>query len=176
MIVVLADTHGSEGHRLEGAALEAVRAADLVVHAGDFTTGAVLAALEDEAAALAAVHGNNDDAAVRERLPAERVRDHAGVRLAVVHGHEHTATTLPLFGREAGADLVVVGHSHRPGFDRVGGTAVLNPGSHADPRQYRPGYATLRVDGTSLSGRIRDPDGVPFRSFGVALDREKGDR
>lgn len=167
MIAVVADTHGRGDHRLRGAVLEAVRSADLVVHAGDFTAPTVLDAFESEAASVAAVHGNNDDAVLRDRLPAERVLEHGGVRIAVTHGHEHTETTLPLFGRQAGADLVVVGHSHRPGFERIGGVGVLNPGSHAEPRWHRPGFATLEVADGAIAGRIAEPDGTAVDSFTV---------
>jgi putative phosphoesterase len=169
VIAVVADTHGSEDHRLEGRTLAAVREADLVVHAGDFTTEAALEAFDREAAALAAVHGNNDPPAVRERLPPERVVEHEGVRLAVAHGHEHTGTALSLFGRQSTADLVVVGHSHRPGIRLADEVPVLNPGSHADPRQFRPGHAELEPagDGDGLEGRLVDPDGTVFERFTV---------
>lgn len=181
MITVVADTHGREDHRLEGRTLEAVREADLVIHAGDFRTEAVLDAFEEEAGELAAVSGNNDPPAVRERLPDERVVERAGVRVAVAHGHEHTETALSLFGRQSMADLVVVGHSHRPGFRRAGTVPVLNPGSHADPRQFRPAHAELEVvpdgddppsgegrsSGRELAGRLVDPDGTVFETFTV---------
>jgi putative phosphoesterase len=185
VITVVADTHGREDHRLEGRTLEAVREADLVIHAGDFRTEAVLDAFERETDSLAAVAGNNDPPAVRERVPDERVVEHRGARIAVAHGHEHTETALSLFGRQSMADLVVVGHSHRPGFRRAGTVPVLNPGSHADPRQFRPAHAELEVghdgedspsgegrsSGGKLAGRLVDPDGTVFETFTVDASR-----
>lgn len=165
MLVAVADTHGRETHRLEGHTLEAVRAADLVVHAGDFTTGAVLDAFEREAATLRAVYGNNDTLAVRERLPATRVVEWDGLRVAMAHGHDHSATALSLFARQEEADLVVVGHSHRPAFSRVGDVPVVNPGSHAEPRRYRPAHAELERDGDGVRGRLCEPDGTVFERF-----------
>jgi len=44
-LVVIADTHGRDGHRLSGRMLEAVVGADLVVHAGDFVTESAFEAL-----------------------------------------------------------------------------------------------------------------------------------
>jgi putative phosphoesterase len=163
VITVVSDTHGRTGHRLAGRTLEAVHVADLVCHAGDFLTETVLDAFEAESARFAGVIGNNDDAAVRERLPARRVVAHAGVELAMVHGHRHGATALELLGRETGVDLVVVGHSHRPGVRREGEVTVLNPGSHADPRQYRPAHAEL--DPGARRGRIVEPDGTLVEAF-----------
>jgi len=172
MITVVSDTHGTDGHRLEGRTLEAVREAELVIHAGDFTTAAVLDAFETEAGAecgeFVAVSGNNDGPAVRERLPARRTVEHDGVRFVVVHGHEHDDTSLSLLGRQERADVVVVGHSHEPGRRRVGAVTVLNPGSHADPRWHRPGHAELEPTGEGLTGQLVAPDGAVFDEFDLA--------
>lgn len=168
MLVVVSDTHGREGHRLEGCTLAAVREADLVCHCGDFTTRAVLDAFEREAAEFVGVSGNNDSAAVVDRLPATRIVEHRGVRIALAHGHEHTDTALSLFGRQSNADLVCVGHSHRPTFEFAGEVPVLNPGSHADPRFYRPAHAELDPSAQQIAGRLVEPDGTVFERFEVA--------
>jgi hypothetical protein len=165
VIAVVSDTHAREDPRLTGRTATAVAEAALVCHAGDFTTGTVLDAFEAASARFAGVVGNNDDRAVRERLPATRTVEHDGVRIAVAHGHEHTATALDLLGRQEGADLVVVGHSHRPGFDASGDVPVLNPGSHAQPRGNRPAHAELDLD--PLRGRLVDPDGTVFETFEI---------
>jgi len=169
MLVVVSDTHGRSDHRMEGRTLEAVREAELVLHAGDFLTRSVLAAFEAEASDLRAVYGNNDPTELRERLPADRIVEWDGIRIAMVHGHEHSDTALSMFGRQAMADLVVVGHSHKPGFDGRRDPPVLNPGSHADPRWHRPAHAELATDGTGgehgVTGRLVDPDGSLLDSF-----------
>ena len=169
MLTVVSDTHGTGGHRLEGRTLDAVREADAVVHAGDFTTEPVLDAVQSEAARLYGVVGNNDRPGVRDRLPDQRVVEHEGLRLVVVHGHEHTETALSLLGRQEAADLVVFGHSHRPGVHEGDGVTLLNPGSYAQPRRYRPAHAELESDGDGddVEGRLVDPDGTVFERFRV---------
>jgi putative phosphoesterase len=177
MLVVLSDTHGRDDHRLRGRAREAVRRASLVIHAGDFVTKDVLNAF-DTVCSLCAVYGNNDPRAIRERLPAQRVVEWDGLRIAVTHGHEHTDIGLSLFGRQANADLVVFGHSHRPGFEA--GQPVktspetdgadsnpprLNPGSHADPRRYQPAHAELQRDGGEYEGQLVQADGTLIETF-----------
>jgi hypothetical protein len=168
MLTVVSDTHGTDDHRLAGRTLEAVRAASFVVHAGDFYTEAVLDAFLAENGSLAGVVGNNDRHGVRDRLPSQRVVEAEGIRLVVVHGHEHTDTALDLLGRQEAADLVVVGHSHRPEFRDPGDVPVLNPGSHAQPRRYRPAHAELEREDGGISGRLVDPDGTVFEAFEIA--------
>lgn len=165
MIVLVSDTHGRGGHRLESRTLEAVRAADLVLHCGDFMTESVLDAFEAEADRFAGVFGNNDSREIRERLPETRTVELEGVRIAMAHGHEHTRTALAMLGRQENADLVVTGHSHRPNYRLEGEVPVCNPGSHADPRWHRPGHAEIELD--PLRGRIVEPDGTLITEFEV---------
>ncbi|WP_436925356.1 metallophosphoesterase [Halosimplex amylolyticum] len=180
MITVVSDTHGTDGHRLEGRTLEAVREAELVIHAGDFTTETVLEAFESEAGADAdgdgafvAVYGNNDEAGIRGRLEPTRTVERAGLRFVVVHGHDHDDTALSFLGRQERADVVVVGHSHEPGWRETGAVAILNPGSHADPRWYRPAHAELEPAEEGREGRLVAPDGEVFSEFDLpATGRE----
>ncbi|WP_254536130.1 metallophosphoesterase [Halomarina litorea] len=165
MITVVSDTHGRDGHRLTGRTLEAVREADLVCHAGDFLTAAVLDAFEAESARFAGVTGNNDTVRVRDRLPARRTVEFEGVRIAMAHGHKHSDTALAMYGRQENADLVVVGHSHRPEFRSVADVPVLNPGSHADPRRYEAAHAELALD--PFRGRLVTTEGEELERFSV---------
>ncbi|MBX0295925.1 metallophosphoesterase [Haloarcula nitratireducens] len=165
MLTVISDTHGTDGHRLEGETLAAVREADRVVHAGDFTTEAVLDAVESEARELTAVYGNNDTRAVRERLADVATFSWADLTVLVVHGHEHTETALSMLARQENADVVVVGHSHRPELAELDGRLLVNPGSYADPRRYEPAHAELDVEDGRLSARLRSPDGTIVSSI-----------
>jgi putative phosphoesterase len=159
MIAVVSDTHGTTDHRLEGRTLDAVREAELVIHAGDFTTEAVYDAFETEAAELVAVAGNNDGPAVVDSLPAVATVEWAGARFVVVHGHEHTETALTMLARQEDADVVVVGHSHRPELSELSGPLLVNPGSHADPRRYRPGHVEVETTADGLAVRSCQPEG-----------------
>ena len=167
MIAVLSDTHGRRDTRLAGPARAAVEAADVVVHAGDFTALRVLDAFDRATRRLVAVRGNADDASVRARLPAVATLDAEGVRIVVVHGHEHGETARAMLGRQEAADLVVSGHTHRPAVVETGDVTLLNPGSHADPRGATPAHAELDPTEDGLRGWLVDGDGDTIEEFEV---------
>ncbi|WP_232703365.1 metallophosphoesterase [Halobacterium wangiae] len=167
MIAVLSDTHSRDGHALAGRAREAVREADLVVHAGDFTTERALDAFHEASERLLAVHGNADDPTVQDRLPATRTLAAGGLTVAVTHRQRGGATALGLFGRERGADLVVSGHTHRPAVTETPDATLLNPGSHADPRGNPAAHAELYPVKRGVRGEIRSRDGSVLREFRV---------
>lgn len=159
MLTIVSDTHGATDHRLEGRTLTAVREADLVIHAGDFTTEAVYDAFDREAESLVAVYGNNDERSLRERLPATATVEWEGVRFVVVHGHEHGETGLTMLARQEDADVVVVGHSHRPELAELSDRLLVNPGSHADPRRYRPGHVEVKATDEGIRVKSCRPNG-----------------
>lgn len=170
MLAVLSDTHSQTGHELEGATRTAVETAEVVVHAGDFTTPAALDAFYDVTNQFYAVHGNTDTMAVRDRLPDARVVTTHGATIAVTHRQSGGATGLALFGRERDADLVVSGHTHRASVTHTDDLVLLNPGSHADPRGGQPTHAELRRLDDGLDGRIVHRNGDVLEEFTVPLD------
>ncbi|MFB6092647.1 MAG: metallophosphoesterase [Haloquadratum sp.] len=168
MLTVVSDTHSTDTHRLSGRTLQAVREADVVAHAGDFMRASVLDDFEDEADRLLGVAGNNDDAAIRQRLPEARAFTFGGLTFAMTHTRPGGSMALSLFGRQRGADVVLFGHSHRPAHEATDGVALVNPGSHAQPRGNRAAHAEFedRADG-GVRGRLVTVDGEVFESFVV---------
>jgi len=165
MLTVVSDTHSVHGHELTGRTLQAVREADLVVHAGDFMRAAVLDAFEAEARTLRAVYGNNDDSEIRDRLPEARTVEYEGFRFAVTHRVSGGPTELTLFGRERDADAVIYGHSHNPGVDTGGELPLINPGSHTQPRGYRKAHAELEPTDDGVAGRLVTPNDYVIETF-----------
>lgn len=166
MIVALSDTHRDSGTGLAGRAREAVAEADAVLHAGDFTSEAVLDAFEDLGPRLHAVHGNRCTSAVRDRLPSARTVDLDGVTVALTHRERGGQQALSLFGRERGADLVVSGHTHEAAVAGTG-PVLLNPGSHDDPRGGRATHAELASVEGGLRGSVVARDGTRMAAFDV---------
>jgi putative phosphoesterase len=137
-LLVIADTHvPSRARNLPDQVWAAVDAAEVVIHAGDWTSPDLLDELEARARRLIGVFGNNDGPELRARLPEVARATLAGVRVAVVH------ETGGRQGREArsaalydDADVLVFGHSHIP-WDSTASTGLrlLNPGSPTDRRR-----------------------------------------
>ncbi len=136
-IAIVSDTHLPRGRRaLPPACVDRLRAADLIVHAGDLVALSVLRELEALGPPVRAVHGNVDAADVRAVLPETRVVEAAGARIAVVHDAGPRAGRLArLRARFPDADAVVFGHSHIPLHEAAEGFQIFNPGSPTDRRR-----------------------------------------
>ena len=153
LVAVIADTHMPRGaRRLPESCVERLRAADLILHAGDIVAAGVLAEIEALGPRVHAVHGNMDEAALRDRLPATLVVEAGGLRIGMTHDAG------PRAGREErlalrfpGCAAVVYGHSHQPQVARVGQVWILNPGSPTDRRR-APSHTMLVLELTG--GRI----------------------
>lgn len=136
-LALIADTHMPRGaRRLPEECADRLAAADLILHAGDFSAPSVL----DELAALGppvvAVHGNVDEAELRRRLPAERMVEVGGVRIALVHDAGPARGRLGRMRRRfPDADAVVFGHSHIPLHEQDEGFQLFNPGSPTERRR-----------------------------------------
>jgi putative phosphoesterase len=138
VIAIIADTHLPRGERrLPQPCLARLRAADLILHAGDISTVVALDELCAIGPAVLAVHGNVDEPALRERLPGELQLEFEGVRLAMTHDAGPAKGRLArLRGRLPEADAVVFGHSHIPLHEADDdGFQIFNPGSPTDRRR-----------------------------------------
>jgi putative phosphoesterase len=105
-------------------------------------------------------------------LPERLVLDFDEGRVAVFHGSpwdeprgtsavylypENTRQLARL--AEVDADVIVLGHTHRPFTAEVGGTLVVNPGSCGEPRDITRTYSCAALDVGSRS--------VEFRPFSL---------
>jgi putative phosphoesterase len=138
-LAIISDTHLPRGTRaLPEGCVTRLRAADLILHAGDVIEGAVLDALEALGPPVAGVHGNVDRPDVVARLPERRVVVADGVRIGMVHDAGAARGRLER-QRAAFGDCaaVVFGHSHVPLHETAtdGAFQLFNPGSPTDRRR-----------------------------------------
>lgn len=146
---LISDTHGM----LRPEALAALRASDLIIHAGDVGKPEVLERLRATAPTFA-VRGNIDTQAWAAALPAAEAVE-AGTALIWVL---HDIAQLDL-DPSVGFAAVIYGHSHKPSIERRGGVLYVNPGS-AGPRRFGLPVTVgrLRVNGTEIEAEIVELD------------------
>jgi putative phosphoesterase len=153
-LAIISDTHLPRGaRRLPDTCLARLRDAELILHAGDLAALSVLEELEAIGPPVLAVHGNVDTPEVVERVPAERVEDVGGVRIAMVHDAGPATGRMGRMRRRfPDAAVVVFGHSHIP-LHETGddGLVLFNPGSPTDRR--RQPHHTMGT-GEARDGRI----------------------
>jgi uncharacterized protein len=142
---VISDTHGLLRPEVPGL----LAGVDLIVHAGDVGTLAVLDALR-EIAPTFAVRGNVDTEPWCTALPETevvRAGDAGEIELYVLHD----IAQLKFDPKRAGYRAVIYGHSHRASIEERDGVLYLNPGA-AGPRRFNlsPSLARVEVRGQVL--------------------------
>ena len=116
-IAILSDTHGL----LRPEVVARLKEADVILHAGDINTQAIVDQLGSYAP-IFIVRGNNDKEWAAD-LPHSLTCTVEGVRLFMVHNKKDVPRDLD------GVDVVVYGHSHRYAQEEREGVLWLNPGS-----------------------------------------------
>ena len=152
-VVVLSDTHAPRRWKSCPPAVAAhLRGADLILHAGDVCTAAVLDELGQYAPVLAVV-GNNDgpDVAAWGAEPTLEA-DVDGLAVAMIHDSGQATGRLHRMRRAfPAARLVVFGHSHIPLDQRDDRLRIFNPGSPTDRRRQPHGtIGVLRIESAEL--------------------------
>jgi uncharacterized protein len=126
-IGILSDTHGL----LRPEVPPALAGVGHILHAGDIGRPDIVPALA-AIAPVTAIRGNVDTQAWAQAFP-ETISLHlAGRRILMLHDRK----ALDRDPADDGIDLVVSGHSHRPGAETLAGVLHLNPGS-CGPRRFR---------------------------------------
>ena len=141
-ILVLSDSHGNIENMC--------RCVDLVkpcriLHLGDHIRDAEALRRLYPGLPLETVPGNCDwgcpDAG-------EKLLEAGGQRILMMHGHtrrvKETKMDAILAARQAGADILLFGHTHRAMVDRDGPLWIMNPGAAGDP--LRPGYGVITIE------------------------------
>lgn len=120
--------------------MEALRGSQLIIHAGDVGKPEILASLQ-QLAPVVAVKGNIDKAPWVSELPATATVEASSAAIYVIHDiHE-----LDLDPVSTGIQIVVSGHSHKPGRNDRSGILYINPGS-AGPRRFQLPVTVARLD------------------------------
>jgi len=144
-IGLISDTHGL----LRPEAIEFLRGADHIIHAGDIGVPEILEKLR-ALAPVTAVRGNNDRGDWARAVP-----DSANVQVEEVTIHVlHDVSELRL---QPGVRVVVSGHSHKPRVQERDGVLYVNPGSAGPRRLTLPiALGELKITRASVRARIQE--------------------
>ena len=145
IIGLISDTHGY----LDPSAIQALKKADMIIHAGDIGKPDILGALR-QIAPVTAVRGNMDGGAWARSLPRTDIIEIGDVFIYVLHD----INDLDLDPPSASIHAVVSGHLHRPSIAHRNGVLYVNPGSATLPRQSLPSVALIDLRGDRLHARI----------------------
>jgi len=166
----------SDSHGLHDPKLEALFAGcDVVLHAGDIVKPAVLDAL-GRVAPVRAVRGNNDLGPSFAALPEALVEAVGPLTALVIHDLGARGRPAPaartLIARHR-PQVVVHGHSHRPGAAVVDGRLLVNPGA-AGPRRFSlpRTAAVLEVRGRHARVTWHDLAGEALAPYGEPIEAE----
>ena len=134
-IGLISDTHGL----LRKEAVEALRGSELIIHAGDVGKPEILEVLK-RIAPVVAVRGNVDTEPWAQALPETAVAEAGAAMIYVLHD----VKALDLNPAASGFQIVVSGHSHKPGKTERDGVLYINPGS-AGPRRFQLPVTVARL-------------------------------
>ena len=148
VVGVISDTHGL----VRPEAMAVLRSCDTIVHAGDVGNPEVLEALR-QIAPLRAIRGNVDLWA--SDMPDTDIVEIDGRRLYMLHD----VNALKVDPVSEGFDVVISGHSHKPGISEDNGVLYLNPGS-AGPRRFTlpVSVALLTISDEGLEAKLVELD------------------
>ncbi|MGA2419318.1 MAG: metallophosphoesterase family protein [Candidatus Acidiferrum sp.] len=135
-IGLISDTHGL----LRPEALDALRGSHLILHAGDVGDPVILATLRN-IAPVVAIRGNVDTEPWADALPVTELVTATGVNIYMLHNRE----SLDLVPEAAGVNIVLSGHSHKPGQEWRREVLYINPGS-AGSRRFNLPITVARLD------------------------------
>jgi len=161
LIGVMSDTHDDIEKTRKAVARFNREGVEHVLHAGDFVSPFMIDTLQDLAAALTGVFGNNDGDRYLLGQRSARLSDMkiagtfaridlGGMKIALLHGDDRELLqTLAGYGS---LDLLVYGHTHRPEVRNAGSLLVVNPG---EVYGHLTGKSTVAlVDTVKRSGTI----------------------
>jgi len=149
-IGVLSDTHLIEPDKwFKEKAQHCFADADMILHAGDLTSLAVLDVFAGKT--VHAVNGNMCSPKTRETLPSSKIIDVGNFRIALAHGVGYMPNIEDrLFDAFVPVDCIVHGHTHKPVCHRYGPTLMVNPGSFTITGT----YGIITVDDGSIDCKI----------------------
>ena len=153
-IGLISDTHVL----LRPEAIDALKGSDLIIHAGDVGKPEIIDQLRAIAPVIA-VRGNVDKGDWAAALSMTAVAEVGNHLIYVLHD----IAQLDLNPATAGFNVVISGHSHKPGHYERDGVLYINPGS-AGPRRFQLPITIARLRLQDASPTVEYVGLIPNRT------------
>jgi putative phosphoesterase len=134
-LCVLSDTHIPDRYEeLPAVLTREIQDADMVIHAGDFTSVDCYEHIRSLNPNIKAVLGNIDAFELASRLKEKEVFTVEKFKIGLMHGFGKPESILDNVKKtfRDTCDLVIYGHAHEPFCEKIGKTLYFNPGSPTD--------------------------------------------
>jgi uncharacterized protein len=142
---IVSDTHGL----LRPEVIQQLQGCDVIIHAGDTGSEAIIPDLE-QIAPVYAVRGNVDNGAWAYKFPLTHAVQIGETFIYVYHGHLE-----PDLDPRKSFQVVISGHTHEPLLEQRNEILYLNPGSAGHKRFSLPvSMAELTVNGAEIKARL----------------------
>lgn len=151
-LLILSDSHGVMQYMCDAVEKEHP---DYVIHLGDHDRDAEELSQYYPQLPITWVCGNCDR---MSDAPQTRTVTYIGRKFFLCHGHTLGVKSGLLravyTAREAGADVLLYGHTHIPFHDETDGLTILNPGACGDKNYFaKPSYGVIEITPDQLTAK-----------------------
>jgi len=155
-LIIFSDTHIPERYdRIPSELIKELKKADLIIHAGDFTSLEFYKEIKS-INPLKAVLGNMDSFELHEFLKEKETFSIQKFKIGLTHGFGKPENLLDNLKKtfDNSYDVVIFGHSHSPFCEKAGNALYFNPGSPTDKIfATHNSYGVIEIDKT-IDARI----------------------
>jgi putative phosphoesterase len=130
-IAVISDTHTTSLAELPAELRDILSDADIILHAGDYTSDYLLNELRD-LGQFNGVSGNMDPYQIKRSLPPSLTLEFSGFKIGMTHpieGGTPFNIEKKVRSRFDKVDILIFGHTHKTKNKKVGDVLMINPGS-----------------------------------------------
>lgn len=160
-VIIISDTHAHTIEKLGSALICKIKAADIVIHAGDADTDDFISELKKISQTLYAVRGNCDWGS---DLPPKIVKEIGSIRVGISHGtgnYTNVIDRMSYLFSDDDVKIIIFGHTHVPINEDIEGVRFINPGSTSLNRTLKYGtFAELIIEGDYFSAEIISVDDI----------------
>jgi hypothetical protein len=158
-VVIVGDTHATSFYNLPHQMIQLIEKAEWVIHVGDYTSPKVLHQLKKlKGEKFKGVYGNADTLQIRREVPSKQIIYIAGRKIGITHPSsggplEHTRKKVLNEFRKNDLDIILYGHTHESGIERVENMLLINPGKGYLEESFYGPPTTLAI--LTISGKLK---------------------